>query len=98
VVAGESELAADVVEVCRYKVCVGDSVSVMKADELACLLETQGEHSKLDQQYFRNGVTAQDSLQGVCQSSLYGLELSWCAEVAEILCGKGEDAGLPEAE
>ena len=48
-VAGESELTADAVEVCRYKVCVGDSVSVMKADELACLLETQREHSKLDQ-------------------------------------------------
>ena len=47
-VAGESELTADAVEVCRYKVCVGDSVSVMKADELACLLETQGEHSELE--------------------------------------------------
>ena len=41
-VAGELELTTDAVEVCRYKVCVGDSISVMKANELACLLEAQG--------------------------------------------------------
>ena len=61
VAVGEPKLAADVVEVCRYEVCVAGGVPIMKADELACLLETQGKHSKLNQEYFRDGVAAQDS-------------------------------------